>query len=180
MNCHFPTTLGSLVSVLDERASTFLSWGVRGQPVHCLPACPPLVPHAEQLVLTPSLPAAATLNICEYIICETDFCVYQILCGPESTMQDQTKPTYSEWELKRHYDLYSRAATWTAWQNYTSKLNIESEFTIWSLGDNSHTCEKRWRLWRWSVLECWKHDHIWTKTKKMTIKDIRKLWEVFD
>lgn len=38
LNCHFPTARVSLVSVLDERASTFLSCGVRGQPLHCLPA----------------------------------------------------------------------------------------------------------------------------------------------
>lgn len=59
LNCHFPTARVSLVSVLDERASTFLSWRVRGQPLHCLPARPPRLPHAEWLLLTPSLPAAA-------------------------------------------------------------------------------------------------------------------------
>lgn len=59
LNRHFPTARVSLVSVLDERASTFLSWGVRGQPLHCLPVRLPRLPHAEWLVLTPLLPAVA-------------------------------------------------------------------------------------------------------------------------
>lgn len=44
----------SLVSVLDERASTFLCWGVRGQPLYCLPPR-----HSSRRLRTAVNPSAA-------------------------------------------------------------------------------------------------------------------------
>lgn len=88
----------SLVSVLDERASTFLSWGFRGQPLHCLPARPPTTaPACWVSTVNPFTARRRSTETCERSLWDSfcGTCRPESKAGPEKTWKQNCCP--SKW-----------------------------------------------------------------------------------